>query len=406
MAGKPAGVRCDFGRAVEMNPSPRHTLAKQAGNITVVLLAGIAACLAACSEPAREETPAPLSKVVHNTVEFPKGSAQLAAVVTAAARPRGEAVTRLNGRIIWDEDRTVRVFPPLAGRVLSIAVRPGDVVRAGQTLAMVSAPELGQTQADARKAEQDRALAQKNLARIDELHKAGVAPAKDLQAAQADLARTESELARASARLASYGARAGAVDQQFALRTPIGGVVVERNLNPGQELRPDQPSDRAPFVVSDPTRLWFVLDVAEAEVGVLKLGEEITLRSPLLGEGAASGRIAHIADAVDTQSRTVKVRGTVPNKDRRLKAEMYVTAEARSGAAPGIVVPAKAVYLRGDRNFAFVETAPGAFTRRPVTLGTAFNGSQVILQGIGAEDKVVVDGALLLQRILASAGNR
>jgi membrane fusion protein, heavy metal efflux system len=300
----------------------------------------------------------------------------------------------------------VRVFPPLAGRVLSISVRPGDAVRAGQTLALVSAPELGQTQAEARKAEQDRSLAQKSLARVQELHSAGVAPAKDLQTAQADLARAESELARTSARLGLYGARGGSVDQQFALRTPISGVVVERNLNPGQELRSDQNGDKAPFVVSDPTRLWFVLDVAEADIGVLKVGEQVSLRSPLLGDATATGRIVHIADSVDPQSRTVKVRGTVENKDRRLKAEMYVTAEVKTGLAPGMVVPAKAVYLRGDRNFVFVETAPAAFTRKPVTLGTAFNGSQVVLKGVSAGEKVVVDGALLLQRILATAGNR
>lgn len=371
-----------------------------------IAVAAFVLVLAGCTEPHKEEAPAQQVKVVQNTVEFAKGSPQLAAVLTSEAKPRGESITRLNGRIIWDEDRTVRVFPPLAGRVLSISVRPGDAVKAGQSLALVSAPELGQTQAEARKAEQDRALAQKSLARIDELHKAGVSPAKELQAAQADLARSESELARTSARLKLYGAAAGHVDQQFALRSPIGGVVVERNLNPGQELRPDQPSDRAPFVVSDPTRLWFVLDVAEADVGVLKVGEQVALRSPLLGDGMAMGRITHVADSVDPQSRTVKVRGTVENKERRLKAEMYVTAEVRTGAAPGIVVPAKAVFLRGDRNFVFVESAPGAFTRRSVTLGTAFDGSQVILQGIKPDDKVVVDGALLLQRLLAGSAAR
>jgi cobalt-zinc-cadmium efflux system membrane fusion protein len=379
---------------------------KRGSRTRFILLAAFLPVLLACGESAKEEAAPQQSKVVQNTIEFASGSPQLASVVTTSVKPRGDAVTRLNGRIIWDEERTVRVFPPLAGRVLSIAVRPGDTVKAGQALAMVSAPELGQTQAEARKAEQDRALAQKSLARIQELHGAGVAPAKDLQAAQADLARAESELARTAARLALYGARAGTVDQQFALRTPISGVVVERNLNPGQELRPDQASDRAPFVVSDPTRLWFVLDVAEADVGIVKPGEQVTLRSPLLGESSAVGRIVHVADSVDLQSRTVKVRGTVENKDRRLKAEMYVTAEVKTPAASGLVVPAKAVYLRGDRNFVFIETAPRSFTRRPVILGTAFDGSQVILQGVKVDEKVVVDGALLLQRILATAGNR
>lgn len=371
-----------------------------------VLLAALAALLVqGCSEPARE-VQVPLPKIAKDMVEFPTDSNQLSAIVTAGVQPRGDTVYRLNGRIVWDEEKTVRVLPPLAGRVLSVAVRAGDAVSAGQTLALVSAPDLGLAQAESRKAAQDRVLAQKSLARVEELHAAGVAPAKDLQVAQADLARADSEQARTAARLAAYGASAGAIDQRFALRTPMGGVVVERNLNPGQELRPDQPAERAPFVVSDPTHLWFVLDVAEADVAVLKVGAQVVLRSPLLGEETATGRIVHVADSVDPQTRTVKVRGTVGNKDRRLKAEMFVTAELKVASGAGLVVPAKAVYLRGDRQFVFVQTGAGRFERRPVNLGTAFNGSQVVLEGLKADEKVVVDGALLLQRMLAVAGNR
>ena len=374
---------------------------RSASHSVPALLTAVLVAASGCSEPAGKQQP-PVPKIAQATVEFPKGSVQLAAITTAPAQARGESVYRFNGRVVWDEERTVRVFPPLAGRVLSIAVRPGDAVRAGQTLALVSAPELGQTQAEARKAEHDRALAQQSLARVRELHDAGVAPTKDLQTAQADFARTESELARATARLRLYGAQAGAVDQQFAMRSPIAGVVVERTLNPGQELRTDQPVEKAPFVVSDPTRLWFVLDVAEADVGAVKTGATVALRSVLLGDDAVSGRLTHVADFVDPQTRTVKVRGTVENKDRRLKAEMFITAELRLGSAPGMVVPAKAVYLRGDKYFLFVETGEGRFARRPVALGASDNGSQVVLEGIKAGDKVVVDGALLLQRMLAA----
>ena len=119
------------------------------------------------------------------------------------------------------------------------------VFRLAAVFAVLAAPELGTAQSEARKAEQDYALARKNLARIEELHGAGVAPAKDLQVAQAEVARTEAERSRTLARLKLYGKDVNTeekqVDQQLALRSPIAGVVVERNLNPGQELRPDQP---------------------------------------------------------------------------------------------------------------------------------------------------------------------
>jgi cobalt-zinc-cadmium efflux system membrane fusion protein len=274
-------------------------------------------------------------------------------------------------------------------------------VKARQTLAVLAAPELGVAQAEARKAEQDYALAQKNLTRVQELFSAGVAPAKDLQAAQADVARSSAERQRTAAKLKLYG-KADNVDQSLALKTPIEGVVVERNLNPGQEVRPDSQGDKPLFVVSDPARLWFLLDVAEKDIGVVKPGTEVSLSTTSLGDERVRGRIAHVAELVDPQTRTVKVRGTVEAHDERLKAEMYVVAELTLPAPGGFLVPAGAVYLRGEQHYVFVDQGNGRYLRRAVLLGPLADGQQVVLQGVAASDKVVVDGNLLLERLLAS----
>lgn len=367
--------------------------------IFVVVL--LTAALPACNEPAQKTT-VPQPRVEGQAVIFPAGSAQTAVLLSEKIEPRREALLRFNGRLVWDEDRTVRVFSPLGGRVRSISVRLGEAVRAGQTLAVVEAPELGTAQSEARKSEQDDAMAQKNLARVTELLEAGVAPAKDLQAAQAEAARAAAERSRTQAKLRLYGHVAGAVDQRFALATPIAGVVVERNVNPGQELRPDAQSDKGLFVVSDPTRLWFVLDVSEADIGAVKAGAEVQLGATMLGQDTITGKIANVADFVDPQSRTVKVRGSIENPGRRVKAEMFVTAELKVPSARGFIVPTKAVYLRGEQSYVFVDAGDGRYVRKPVKLGPTTNGHQVVLEGLAANEKVVVDGSLLLERLLAS----
>jgi cobalt-zinc-cadmium efflux system membrane fusion protein len=276
------------------------------------------------------------------------------------------------------------------------------MVRQGQVLAVLAAPELGVAQSEARKAEQDFALSQKNLARVDELFKAGVAPAKDLQAAQADEARTASERARTQARLKSLGIEAGNVDQRFSLRSPVAGVVVERSLNPGQEVRPDAAPPNGVFVVSDPAHLWFVLDVAETALAAVQPGQEVQLTASALGEEHVTGRITHVADVVDPQTRSVKVRGTLDNKERRLKAEMFVTAEIKVPGQRGLLVPTSAIYLRGERHYVFVEAGAGRYVRREVKIGPVNDGHQVVLQGLQPGDKVIVDGNLLLEKILAA----
>jgi cobalt-zinc-cadmium efflux system membrane fusion protein len=360
-----------------------------------------AAVLAGCNEPPpKVVTPQP--RVEGQAVIFPAGSPQTAVLLSEKVEPRREALLRFNGRLVWDEDRTVRVFSPLAGRVQSIAARLGDPVRAGQTLAVVAAPELGMAQSEARKAEQDDLLAQKNLARVAELLQAGVAPAKDLQAAQAEAERAAAERARTQARLKGYGAGGREVDQRFALASPIAGVVVERNVNPGQEVRPDAQSDKGLFVVSDPTRLWFVLDVAEADIGVVKAGAGVQIAAGTLGEERIAGTVTHVADFVDPQTRTVKVRGTVENPGRRVKAEMFVVAELKVPSTRGFLVPTKAVYLRGEQNYVFVDAGEGRYVRKPVKLGPTANGHQVVLEGLAAGESVVYEGSLLLERLVAS----
>jgi len=370
----------------------------------LLLLLACAAALAACSKNGDKGPVAP--RVEKDSVIFESASPQLAALQSAAAEPRREALLRFSGRMVWNEDRTVRVFSPFAGRVVSIGARAGDRVSAGQTLAVLAAPELGSAQSEARKAEQDYALARKNYARIEELHAAGVAPAKDLQTAQADLARTEAERSRTLARLKLYGKDANTeekqVDLQLALRSPIAGVVVERNLNPGQELRPDSQGDKALFVDSDPARLWFVLDVSEKDLGELKSGTVVQLATSSLGDERVAGRIVYVADVVDPQTRTVKVRGTVENTDARLKAEMFLTAELKVPSAKGLIVPARAVYLRGEQYYVFVDAGSGRYVRRAVKLGPAGDGHQVVFAGLEPGEKVVVDGTLLLEKILAS----
>jgi cobalt-zinc-cadmium efflux system membrane fusion protein len=356
--------------------------------------------LAACGQK-EKETPPQFTVEQRNIVVFAPGSPQAASITSAPIEPRREMTLRFNGRLVWNEDRTVRVFAPFAGRVTEIAVRPGDRVKVGQTLAVLASPDLGQAQSEARKAEQDSQLAQKNLARVKELFTAGVAPAKDLQAAQADVARTKADKERTLAKLRLYG-KSDTVDQTLALKSPIEGAVVERNINPGQEIRPDNQGDKALFVVSDPSKLWFLLDVAEKDISLVKQGTEIIITTTSLGSDRIKGIIQYVADVVDPQTRSVKVRGTVESTDERLKAEMYVIAELKVPAPGGYLVPARAVYLRGEQQYVFVDEGNGRYVRRAIRPGPLTDGYQVVLEGLAATDKVVLDGSLLLERLLAS----
>ena len=371
---------------------------------TLSLLGMIALCCLGACEKARDAVPDNAPKVTGSTIVFPADSAQLKNIQTIKVEGPQERELQVPGRLTWDEDRTVRVFTPFAGRVTRILANVGQRVEVGHALAELTSPDFGQAQADARKAEADLATKTSQLNRVRELAAAGVAAGKDLQQAEADLHSADTEFRRASARVSLFGG-SNNVDQRFILKSPLAGVVVEKTINPGQELRPDQPG--APqFVVTDPSRLWVQLDANEADLKNLKTGTTIVVTSSQYPDDTFAGELRQVADFIDPVTRTLKLRGTILNADRRLKAEMFVSARMIIPKGENPTVSEKAVFLDGLRRFVFVKTAAGSFTRRGIRLGPAYGDALPILAGLKEGEEVVVAGALYLQQMLVEAGSK
>jgi cobalt-zinc-cadmium efflux system membrane fusion protein len=359
-----------------------------------------AAAVSACGDgDAKPDIARP--RLENGQIVFPEGSAQVSSFATDAVKASGPLQLRLTGRLVWDENRTVRLYPPFAGRVVQILVKIGEHVAKGQTLAKLASPDFGQAQADARRAQSDFALAEKNLNRLRELNAAGVSSRKDLAAAEADYARADAERARAMGKVKLYGAGDDSVDQNFSLASPIDGVIVERNINPGQELRTDLQLANTPamFVITDPTRLWVQLDAAENQLSPLRSAKKIALRTTAWPEEVFSATLDSISDFIDPATRTVKVRGTVENRERKLKGEMFVTAELQEAPTADLQIPERALLLAGGGYFVFVEEKPGRYSRQEVKVDAVRDGVASISSGLKLGQKVVIEGNLFLHRL-------
>ncbi|MEN3352300.1 MAG: rane fusion protein heavy metal efflux system [Betaproteobacteria bacterium] len=353
-----------------------------------------------CSKGAGEQA-APEPKVEGETITFPVPD-QAPRLSTKVVAYEPAPNVKLNGRLVWDEDHTVRIFSPFAGRVSRILVQPGVRVRKGQTLAVLGSAEFGQVQTEARRAETDVKLAEANLQRQKELESYGVTPRKDLQTAEAEHARARAELERARGRARLYGGNVSSIDQSFSIASPIDGVVVEKNINPGQELRPDQMTSNAPplFVVTDPGHLWALLDASEKDLATVEVGKSVTIRSPIYADADFTARIVSISDFLDPATRTLKIRATLDNSHRRLKAEMFVTGELETRQGLRMQVPAKAVFFQGGKHYVFTEDSPGRYIRREVRVGEEHDGNTTILYGLQDAQRVVADDVLMLQQML------
>ena len=109
------------------------------------------------------------------------------------------------------------------------------------------------------------------------------------------------------------------------------------------------------------------------------------------------GRTARIADTVDAQTRTVKVRAELGNSQGRLRPEMFGSVRHTESLQATPVLPAGAVVQMEGSSVVFVETATGRYKRTPVVVGNRFKDLLPIASGIKAGDRVVVDGAMLLR---------
>lgn len=366
-------------------------------NLRRVCLAAPLVLLWACTPKPDEAVIAPTPKISENAIVFPSQATPLG-LRTAEVTGDAPAPLTVTGRLTWDEDRTTRVYAPVAGRVERLRAQIGQAVQRGQPLADVISADIGQAQAELHKAEADLSLAQAALNRATDLTEAGVMARKDLQQAQADQARATAEAARARTRLAAYGVSSQSVNQSIALVAPLSGVVVERSTNPGAEVRPDVQG--APlFVISDPTHLCALLDVDEASLAAFRVGQTVSLKVAAWPEASFPATVLSLGESVDPATRAVKVRLRVPNPQRQLKAEMFVSASAQLPRSLP-TVDADAVFLRGSRTSVFVATGSGRFERRDVTVRSGGPQRWLVLQGLKAGEQVVVGGGLFLNQML------
>ena len=387
-------------------PTRTRRFSQHTMNIFRVLSSATLAILISGCHHATSPEPSGDPKVAGEHISFPADSTQLASLELAPVESRAPASTELSGRLTWNDDVTVRIFTPFTGRVRKITADIGQSVEKNSPLAEVESPDFGQAQADARKAEGDLKLAERSLAREQELFAHGAAAQKDLEAAEDAQVQAAAEHARAVSKIAAYGANADSLDEIFVLQTPLAGTVVDKRVNPGQEIRPDQMLANIPevtdplFVVSDPARLWIQIDATEVDVPHLQPGREFTFTSRAFPDETFTGRVDKVSEFIDPNTRTIKVRGSVDNARRLLKAEMFVNVILPGGETHDLSVPAAAVFLKGEKHFVFVQTEPGEFTRQEVAIGSEQEGRVLILSGLQAGQQVVTDGCIFLQQLM------
>src|SRR5262245_12184154 len=310
-------------------------------------------------------------------------AADAAATIKTVAPEYRKRVTVLqtNGKVQFNEEQLVRVNAPLTGRVVEVLARPGDVVEPGHRILMVDSLDLGSAKSDYAKAISDLERSENALNLARDLFEVKANSEKEIRDAENDYRKAVAEKERAASRLLALGLPeaqlkdvASRIDTttKIVVSAPRGGVIVERNVTPGQVVsfgQSDTPANL--FVIADLSTMWVLADVYEPDVPKVRLGQVATITPPCCPGERFDGKVTYISDSVDPQTRTVKVRAVVPNRDRMIKAEMFVRVSLDTGSSMVLVIPQSAVHVDEGQTFVLVEKEKGNYERRPVKIGRA-----------------------------------
>lgn len=352
--------------------------------------------LASCTE--QTETPkAPSSPVYQRGgLHYPEQHPQLKLLALSPVRQAQVEKIELPARLVWNEEKTQRVYSAFSGRVGVISVDLGQQVSTGQVLAKLSSPEFGAAQSEAQRAQADLSLARQTNERQQKLFEIGVIARKELDQSNAELKRNEAAFELAQNRIKIYE-NPSAINLELALRAALNGVVVERNINLSQELRPDL--NQAPlFVISDPTSLWLQIDAQERDLASLSPGSAIDVKVSALGERVYPARLSVVGEQIDPVTRSIKLRAIVSNLDRSLKSEMLAKAVYQKQSKGLLEVPSAAVFLRGKQHAVFVAVSSASFELREVDVAELGTDRTLIRTGLQEGEQVVTQNALLLLR--------
>ena len=315
---------------------------------------------------------------------------------------------KTDGRIVFNGDRLTPVYSPYSGRVTRVIAPLGALLRQGQALFELDASEYAQAQSDLLAAHAQLKLALANEERRHASYDVHGASLQDWQQAQSDLAAAQAAAAAARNRLRILGQSEAQIDALLASGTqpqarvtaaaPLAGVVVDRQLGPGQYLQAAASS--AVYTIADLSSLWLLASVREADAAAVHVGQPVTVYVTAMPEREFRTRVSYVAPTVDAATRRVVVHAIVDNAQGALKPEMLANAEIQtSDDVPSPAVPRQAVIYEGDRARVWVMMPTDHdVALRQIRLGRERDDRLEVLQGLEVGERVVTRGALFIDR--------
>lgn len=289
---------------------------------------------------------------------------------------------RTVAQVTFDETRVKSISPKIDGWVEQLYVNSsGQPVSAGQALLTVYSPMLVSAQEELLLS----ARVSKSLSGASAEARSG---ATDLQAA----ARRRLQYWDISDAEIDRIVRTGEVRKSLTLRSPVSGVVIEKNVLGGQRIM----AGDALYKIADLSTVWVEGEVFERDLPAVRVGAIVNAEFDALPGEERVGRITYLYPTLNAETRTARIRVALVNPGMRLKPGMYATIRIKGIAANAVSVPRSAVLSTGERNLVFVAGKDGLLEPRNVTIGESTEDRTQIISGVKVGETVVASATFLV----------
>lgn len=312
-----------------------------------------------------------------------------------------------------------RIYSPIDGKITNVFVEPGAVLKIGQPIVQIKSDEISQIQleflekildidANTNELRAQYNLSLQNYNRERTLYNEKISSRADYEAANAQLRKDKANLDALNIkknslinvyrqRLAVYG---GSIDNVLktrqiypyvTIKATKNGVLLERKVNPGEIVE----KNRELFNLADLKTIWLVGYAFEKDSPYLHLGEAVTGTIEESSE-TINGVLSYVSPILDNTTKTLEVRADIPNKNFKIKPNMYAEMFVNTGIAHVLAIPTDAIEKFGDYNFAYVKVAPHTYEERKVETGKKNDLYTEIISGVKAGEEVVTRGSFEL----------
>lgn len=318
---------------------------------------------------------------------------------------------RVVGQVVRSPGSTVHLKAVVGGRVESLRVAPGDVVRQGQMLAELHSHEVLAMQSELLRAAERAALADKRLAAGRELFAVDGISRIDLEVREQEAFSARLDVDTAYEELEDHGVFGAVLDDilqskkpdaHLPITSPSDGVVLEV----GVQLHEWVQEYASLIVIGDPELVELELQIAPDRATSVSPGDLVEFAP--VGRPADLGRASVVSRVpqVDPTSRTLKIRARIVDPGENLFPGAFVEGMLTHGEArQSPSVPESAVISVAGNDVVFVAIGDGSFEMRPVELGLSNGSRYQVLSGVESGEKVAVDGVFFLKSAMMKGGD-